>query len=345
MCTPTPAGTPQGGSWAPLLALSALHGREEAITHVSPEARGIAYADDGLGLHPDRAVLDHCQQRLTAWLAGIGLPRNVNTTRINHTWAGDQLGLDFLGWPIRPYRVGTHQSGRGPRGRPSLGYHTLITPAKAHIQTPLAELGRVMRVGPTWPQAALIHQLNPTRRGGANSYRTWVCQATLGRWERLTWVQLRAWARRRHPNTSARWVATRSWHRPASGQVLATPPTRPRQTSLASHRATASLRHANIAGNRSPYDGEWVYGSQRRGPYPTVRPRLAPLIKHQGGRCTSCQRCFHHADQLEIDHSNGHRRDARDVNLQAFHGPCHDAKTREQGDHLPVGSRDKVSAH
>jgi RNA-directed DNA polymerase len=52
--SPTTAGTPQGGSCAPLLALIALHGMEEAITQVSPHARVIAYADDGVVLHKDR---------------------------------------------------------------------------------------------------------------------------------------------------------------------------------------------------------------------------------------------------------------------------------------------------
>ncbi len=246
---------------------------EEAITQVYPEARVIAYADDCLVLHPDRAVLDHCQQLLTVWLAGIGLTLNVNKTRINHTLEGDQPGLDFLGFHIRQSRVGKHQSGRGPRGRQSLGYKTLITPAKTNIKEHLAELGRVIRVGQNWPQAALIHKLNPTIRGWANDDRTWVCQATFGRLDRLTWVKLRSWARRRHPNKSARWVANRYWHRQESCQVFATPPTRPSQTSLASHSDTASLRHAKIAGNRSPYDGDWVYWSQRRGQYPTSRTR------------------------------------------------------------------------
>src|SRR5215470_14936339 len=48
-----------GGEVSPLLALIALPGIEEAITHVYPEARVIAYADDCLVLHPDRAVLEH----------------------------------------------------------------------------------------------------------------------------------------------------------------------------------------------------------------------------------------------------------------------------------------------
>jgi RNA-directed DNA polymerase len=62
--TPTTAGTLQGGSVSPVLALIALHGMDEAITEVHPAARVIAYADDWVILHPDRSVFEHCQHLL-----------------------------------------------------------------------------------------------------------------------------------------------------------------------------------------------------------------------------------------------------------------------------------------
>ena len=342
--TPTTAGTPQGGTASPLLALIALHGMDEAITQVYPKARVIAYADDCLVLHPDRSVLDHCQQLLIDWLAGMGLTLNVNKTQISHTLEGDQPGMDFLGFHIRQYRVGKHQSGKHPHGQ-RLGFKTLITPAKTNIKDHLAELGRIIRAGQNWPQAALIHKLNPKIRGWANYYRTWVCQATFGRLDHLIWEKLRSWARRRHPRKPGGWVYDRYWPRRESRRVFATPTTRPPQAYLASYRDTASLRYAKVAGNRSPYDGDWVYWSKRQGRYPMVTPRLATLLKRQGGRCTYCGLVFQHVDQLEIDHIDGNRRDSRYANLQALHGHCHDAKTRNQGEHLPVGIRDKVSEH
>jgi RNA-directed DNA polymerase len=126
--SPTTAGTPQGGSVSPLLALIALHGIEEAITQVYPEARVVAYADDCLVLHPDRSVLEHCQQLLSAWLTEIGLTLNTSKTRISHTLEGDQPGMEFLGFHICQYRVGKHQSGKRPRSSQRLGYKTLIQP-------------------------------------------------------------------------------------------------------------------------------------------------------------------------------------------------------------------------
>ena len=94
---PTTAGTPQGGSISPLLALIALDGMDEAIRQVYPRARGIAYADDGVVLHEDRQVLEHCQELLMTWLAKIGLTLNDAKRPLRHTLEGDQPGFDFLG--------------------------------------------------------------------------------------------------------------------------------------------------------------------------------------------------------------------------------------------------------
>ncbi|MDH3600893.1 MAG: reverse transcriptase domain-containing protein [Candidatus Tectomicrobia bacterium] len=339
--TPTTAGTPQGGTVSPLLALIALHGMDAAITQVYPQARVIAYADDAMVLHPDRLVLDHCQQLLMAWLAPMGLTLNETKTRISHTLEGDQPGMDFLGFHIRQYRVGKHQSGKGPRGSQRLGYKTLIKPAKANIKEHLAELGRLIRRGQNWPQAALIGQLNPKIRGWANYYRTWVSQEAFSRLDHLTWVKLRRWSRRRHPKKPPKWVYRRYWHQREAHWVFSTPATRQGQAYLAFHRETSSLWHAKVAGNRSPYDGDWVYWSTRQGRYPTVSPRRATLLKRQKGRCAYCGLFFQHDDQLEMDHISGDRQDSRSTNLQVLHGHCHDAKTRESGEYLPAGMRDK----
>ena len=86
---------------------------------------------------------------------------------------------------------------------------------------------------------------------------------------------------------------------------------------------------------------DWVYWSTRRGRDPTVGPRLAALLKRQGGRCAYCGLFFHYEDRIEIDHIDGDRRHARVTNLQALHGHGHDAKTREHGDYLPHGMRDQ----
>ncbi len=338
--TPTTAGTPQGGSVSPLLALIALHGIDEAITEVYPEARVIAYADDCMVLHPDCSVLEHSQQLLTTWLADIGLALNATKTRIRHTLEGDQPGMDFLGFHIRQYRVGKHQSGTTPQGVP-LGHKTLIKPAKSNVADHLAELGRIVREARAWPQVALIQKLNPKIRGWANYYRSGVSKATFSRLDYLMWAKLRHWANWRHPKKTAGWVVKRYWTQRDARWVFATAATRGGLISLTFHNEVPIRRHFKVAGHRSPYDGDWVYWSARQGRYPTVSPRLATLLKKQKGRCAGCGLYFQHDDPLEIDHIDGNRKNSRLINLQVLHGHCHDVKTREQREYLPVGLRDQ----
>ena len=338
---PTTAGTPQGGSCSPLLALIALHGMEEAITRVYPRARVIAYADDGVVLHEDRQVLEHAQKLLKTWLAGMGLRLNEAKCSIGHTLEGDQPGFSFLGFDIRQYRVGKHQSGKGPGGHGCLGFKTLIKPAKANAKDHLAELGRIIKGGKALPQGQLIRQLNPKIRGWANYYRHVVSQAVYGHLDYLTWAKLRHWARWRHPRKSTAWAIRRYWHRIDARLTFATSAMDAEVLHLMNHSEVSTTRHVKVRGNRSPYDGDWVYWSTRQGRHPSVSARLARLLKEQRGRCRHCGLFFQHDDRIEVDHINGTHRDSRFANLQALHGHCHDVKTREHGDYLPPGLRDK----
>jgi RNA-directed DNA polymerase len=291
-------------------------------------------------LHEDRRVLEQCQQLLMTWLAAMGLTLNEAKSRIQHTLEGDQPGFDFLGFHIRQYRVGKHHSGRHASGH-RLGYKTLIKPAKANIQAHLAELGRIIRRSKALPQSDLIRQLNPKIRGWAHYYRIGVSKAVYARLDHLTWIKLRRWAHRRHATKSIGWAIERYWHRVDTRRAFATPPTGPDAVYLHTHSEVAITRHVKVQGNRSPYDGDWMYWSTRQGRHPNVSPRLAKLLKQQRGRCRYCGLFFQQEDEIEIDHINGDRHDTRYSNLQALHGHCHDAKTREQGDYLPRRMRAK----
>jgi RNA-directed DNA polymerase len=337
---PTAAGTPQGGTLSPLLALIALHGLDEAITRVHPQARVIAYADDCVVVHEDRRILEQSQQLLRLWLAEIGLTLHETKSHSCHTREGEDPGLEFLGCHIRHYRVGQHQAGKRP-GDQRLGYKTLIKPAKANLQEHLAELGRIMRRSKALPQGEVIRQLNPAIRGWAHYDRSGVSKAVYARLDALTWAKLRRWAHRRHPTKATPWVIQRYCHRLGTRLTLATSATAPHAGHLHTHSEIPSTRHIKVRGTRSPYDGDWVYWSTRQGRHPGVSPRLAMLLKQQRGRCAYCGLFCHDDDRIEIDHIDGDRRHARMTNLQALHGHCHEAKTREQGDSLPHGMRDQ----
>jgi RNA-directed DNA polymerase len=242
--------------------------------------------------------------------------------------------------PASLNRENLNQSGKRPGGQ-RLGYKTLIKPAKANIQEHLAELGRIIRRSKALPQGEVIRQLNPTIRGWAHYYRIGVSKTVYARLDALTWAKLRSWAHRRHPTKTTPWVIQRYWHRLGTRLTFATSATAPHAGHLHTHSEVPITRHSKVRGNRSPYDGDWVYWSMRQGRHPGVSPRLAMLLKQQRGRCAYCGLFFHSEDRIEIDHIDGDRRNARVTNLQALHGHCHDAKTREHGDSLPHGMRDQ----
>jgi RNA-directed DNA polymerase len=260
---------------------------------------------------------------------------------MSHTLEGDQPGVEFLGFHIRQRRVGKHQSGKGPGGHYRLGFKTLIQPAKTNVTEHLAELGRIMRDARAWSQVALVQKLNPKIRGWANYYRTVMSKATFSRLDALVWVKLRHWANRRHPDASPGWVYNRYWTRQKARWVCATPATSRDQASLTSHSQVSFRQYIKVAGNRSPYEGDWVYWSARQGRYPMVSPRLAILLKRQNGRCAWCRQYFQQEDPLEVDHIDGDRKNSRSLNLQVLHGHCHDAKTRDKGEYLSLGMRDR----
>src|SRR5262249_4285328 len=297
--------------------------------------------DDGVVLHEERQVLEHCQELLKTWRAEMGLSLHEGTRCLRHTFEGDQPGFAFLGCDIRQYRVSTYQAAKDPGAHARLGCTPFITPAKVKVRAPPPTLGGITKRGQALPQGQLIRPLNPIMRGWANYYRVGVSYAVYERLDHLTWITLRHWARWRHPRKSTAWAIRRSGHRVGTRLTFATSATDPDAAHLLAHSEGPMTRHVKVQGNRSPYDGDWVYWSTRQGRHPNVGARLARLLKQQHGRCRRCGLFFQHDDWIEVDHSNGNHRDSRSVNLQALHGHCHDAKTGEKGAYLPPGLRDK----
>jgi RNA-directed DNA polymerase len=175
---PTDAGTPQGGPLSPLLANIALHGLETHLRTAFPRARYqagrvawgwqpvvVRYADDFVGLHEDVRVIEQVRHLAAPWLAGVGLELQPATTRSSHplTPYEGQVGLDFLGFERRQYRVGYHRSGAR-----RLGFKTWIKPSQASQRRHYAALADAVRRRRTVPPSQWIGALNPLLRGWAH---------------------------------------------------------------------------------------------------------------------------------------------------------------------------------
>jgi len=346
----TAFGTPQGGVISPLLANIALHGMEIAIkeyaieepltktTTTYSEIKGhyrrrlngqerkaslaiIRYADDFVIMHENIEVLLGARKVVEAWLKPIGLELKPGKTRIAHTlhkYENEQPGFDFLGFNIRQYEVSTSKK---------RGFKTLIKPSKKSVKNHYAKLKDVCDRLKTAPAEGLIARLNLIIKGWCNYYSPAVSKETFSKLDDLLWRRIWKWCTRRHPNKTGEWVkakyfkpiGTRNWRLNANG------------FNLAAHSDTAIVRHKKVKGNKSPYDGDLIYWSERRGNHPEASTKVAKLIKKQKGQCAICREHFQPEDLLEVDHRIPKAMGGKDEykNLQLVHRHCHDKKTAD----------------
>jgi len=84
------------------------------------------------------------------------------------------------------------------------------------------------------------------------------------------------------------------------------------------HQTTVVSRFAKVQGDRSPYDGDWVYWSTRLGRDPSKPRRVTRLLKRPRGCCARCGLRFTTEDVIEVHHHDkNHHNNAFD---KAFRG-------------------------
>jgi len=315
------AGTPQGGVISPLLCNVALHGFEGAITRIAPRkhrAIVVRYADDLVILCADLETLIELKVVAEEWLAEMGLRLKPSKTRITHTLNEHEgnVGFDFLGFNVRQYHVGKH---RTSTYRGQAGYKTLIRPSKEAVKRHHEKVGAVIRQYRGAPQKALIGALNPIIRGWTRYYRTCAAKRTFSTMDYQMMHKLARWAQRRHPNKKAGWCFRRYWRRGASRMSFSDG-----SHTMIGYVERPIVRHVKVRGDKSPYDGDWVYWVKRLGRDPTKSDRVVKLLKRQGGQCMNCGLYFTTEDRMEIHHWDGDRSNNRYSNLALLHVHCHD---------------------
>jgi RNA-directed DNA polymerase len=353
---PTEEGTPQGGVVSPLLANIALHGLETAVRDAFPGSKTtkgktiynwkplvIRYADDFLIVHRDKAVIEEAKQVAATWLAGMGLELKPSKTRITHTLHAHEgnVGFDFLGWHIRQYPVGkTHTGETGGPASQALGFKTIIKPSKEAVRRHLLKIKEEIQKHQSHKQEHLIGALNRIIRGWCNYHCRVNASDTFARVTHLTCLKLLRWGKRRHNNKSAHWRHRKYWSAGTEWRFGI-----PGGEQLLKHSDFHKVDHIKVAGNRSPFDGDWSYWATRMGHHPDLPANKAKLLKRQQGKCAHCGLYFRDGDMLEIDHiipkSQGGRNEYK--NMQLLHRHCHDQKTAGDGS-TARGTRDKGQA-
>jgi RNA-directed DNA polymerase len=338
-------GTQQGGVISPLLANIALHGLEELVIKSFPRKdfkvngkwatirppKLIRYCDDFVVIHEDLSIIQKCLQVITEWLKCIGLELKASKTQITHTFTPLKgvVGFDFLGFHIRQYPVGNYRSARQGNGT-ILGFKTIIQPSKEKFKQHLREIGKIIDTHSHAPQSGLIDKLNPVIRGWANYYSTIPSWDVFSKADFLTYQKLRAWAFARCDKGNKHQAVKNYWRTVGSDNWRFSTPS---GYKLVKHSDIKINRYTLVKGNRSPYDGDWIYWSTRMGHHPEAEKRIAFLLKKQKGRCTHCGLYFKDGDLMEVDHIKPRSQGGRDEykNFQLLHRHCHDVKTRSDG--------------
>ena len=264
------------------------------------------------------------------WLRDLGLELKPSKTRLTHTLRehDGSVGFDFLGWHVRQFPVGKTHSARRGNGRYEsvrLGFKSLIRPSKDAQQRHYAQLAEIIECHQAAPQSALIEHLNPVIRGWTRYHSTVCSGRVFARLRCLLFTKLQRWAKRRHPKKRGDWASAKYWRLETGKWTFASKD----GMTLYQHSEMHIRRHVKVRGEKSPYDGNWVYWSTRLGNHPDVSKRVATLLKRQKGRCARCGLYFTSSGDLpEVDHIVPKHLGGIDAyyNLQLLHRHCHDVK-------------------
>lgn len=219
--------------------------------HISPKVNFVRYADDFIVTGSSREQLENVVRPLIeAFLNERGLRLSPEKTKITHI----DEGFDFLGQNIRRYK--------------SL---VLVKPSKKNTLAFLTKVRERIRANRSATQETLIRGLNPLIRGWTNYHRHISAKRTYDKVDHIIWQTLWRWARRRHPQKSAHWVAEKYWHLgEVRGWIFAantgsyTEKGIPIRIHLLKATKTAIRRHLKIKSDANPFDPGWrEYFEQR----------------------------------------------------------------------------------
>jgi RNA-directed DNA polymerase len=289
----------------------------------------IRYADDLVILHPTEAGVHKAKHLLETWLCTMGLVLKPSKTKLTHTLQSyqGQVGFDFLGWTIRQFPVGKTHTGKNTRGKP-LGFKTIIVPSKEAVKRHITGMKEIIKRNQAASQDKLIKELNRFNRGWANYHRRTVASKTFHRCDHILYLQLRRWAKRRHPNKGMRWIVNKYWHVQEGKEWNF----RSQQTALWKHGQAHVQRHIKVKGTASPYDGKMAYWSQRLRTHPMFNGVKGALLCKQQGKCRWCGLLLQDTDVVEIDHitpkAQGGGEELRNKCL--LHRHCHDDRHAER---------------
>lgn len=330
------SGTPQGSGLSPLLANIALHGMEyDTKQHVKKDLLQysknksnakhkregnymksisiVRYADDFVVLHESKEIILKAKEFISDWLRKVGLALKPEKTRLGHTLyktENVEPGFNFLGFNIRQFKCNDRVK----------GYKLIISPGREAIKKHSDRLKAEVRNHRGADQITLIKILNPIIRGWCNYYRYVVSCKTFSRLNDMKFWKVWGWACFKHNRRSKKWIREKYFIKDGGNNWGFG--TKNGRSKLLGHAEWKITRFIKVKGEKSPYDGDFIYWASRMGKYMEGLKKAAVLLKRQNGRCEKCHLFFRPGDRYRAHHLNNDDKDFRWINLILVHKYC-----------------------
>lgn len=217
----------------------------------------VKYETSFLIIHREKEIVMEAYEVLKkTFLEKINFEKQIEAkTSLNHT----NKGFDFLGCHLRQYKSDVNKE-----------RITLIKPSdrtiKAHYQT----ISTVIDKNKASTQRSLILKLNPIIKKWCNYYRYYCDSDVYKKLDFLVHNKIKRWCTRRHSNKSKKWIFSKYFHFDhQNGKKWDFREDYQGQTyRLIQHCDIFTSRYTQVKSDRSVYDGDNLYWSERLTQYP-----------------------------------------------------------------------------
>ncbi|MHC5938081.1 group II intron reverse transcriptase/maturase [Nostoc sp.] len=289
-------GTPQGGVVSPLLANIALNAIESIHRHHQNQGQKItdktpssSITEPSSRYADDMVIILRPEDDATEILERISeflrkRGMNVSQKKTKVTAATD--GFDFLGWHFKVQKNGKFKS------TPSVDNFKAFRKKVKHIVN-----------NSNYGATTKAEKLAPVVRGWRNYHR--FCKMEGTRFS-LWFLKHRAYTvfnkEVKNDRYSSKKLADKAF------------PSVP----------YSENKHVMVAGEKSPYDGNTAYWSERNSKLYDGETSFA--LKKQNHKCASCGLKFIDDERVHLHHIDGNHANWKKNNLEAIHESCHDYK-------------------
>ena len=281
---PVDQGTPQGGVVSPLLANIALNGIESL--HKSRDKWG-TITEPSIRYADDMVIILKPKDDAEAILNRISeflAERGMKVSERKTKVTATTDGFDFLGWHFRVQKNGKFRS----------------TPSVENFKAFRKKVKHIVN-NSNYGATVKAEKLAPVVRGWRNYHK--YCKMDGSR-NSLCFIEKRAYTVFNKETKQNRYTSKTLLDR-------AFPPV-----------PNSENKHINVKGEKSPYNGDISYWSERKSKL--YGGLTSKAIKKQSRKCVACGLTFIGEEKVHLHHADGNHANWDTKNLVALHESCHD---------------------